>query len=221
MKKLLLTACLIAGFAGSLFAQYDAKALKALEVLDKVSSKYEKMNGFTADFVYTLKNDQAAGLSAEYNGRIAAKGKKFKVEVIEMGMDVMSDGDSVWIFMPEAKEVTVHRFEDVVAKDVNPSNIHNLYKKGYKHEYQGEKMINGAPHHVIELVPDNPGESNLSKIELVIHKQSLTIGSFTIHEKNGNRYVVDIRNFNSDVSLKDEIFIFRISQHPGVDVIKG
>ncbi len=41
-------------FAGSLFAQYDPKAL---EILDNVSDKYEKLNGFQADFVYTLNND--------------------------------------------------------------------------------------------------------------------------------------------------------------------
>lgn len=213
MKKLLLTLCLIAGFAGSLLAQYDAKALKAQEVLDKVSSKYEELDGFSADFVYTLYN-KATGTNAEARGSITAKGKKFKLNL--NGQNIVSDGETVWTFQPETNEVYIDHFENLVGENVNPSNIHNLYKKGYKHEYKREKMINGAPHHVVELVPENPGESELAKIELVIHQQNLTISSFTIHEKSKNEYSFDIRNFNSNISPAEESFSFNKSKHPNV-----
>lgn len=210
MKKIFLTVFLLAGFAGSLFAQYDPKAL---EILDKVSGKYEKLNGFKADFVYTL-NNEAIGTNAETKGEITAKGKMFKLNM--NGQEIVSDGKTVWTFQPETNEVYIDHFENVVGENVNPSNIHNLYRKGYKYMYREEKVVNGKPHHVIDLVPEKASDNNYFKIQLVINKQSLTFDSFTIFEKSGNRYEFDIRNFNPEISVEDKSFVFSKNSHPNV-----
>ena len=211
MKKILLTVLLVAGFTGSIFAQYDPKAL---EILDKVSQKFEKMNGFKADFIYTL-NNEAVGTNAETKGEIVAKGKKFKLNM--NGQEIISDGVTVWTFQPETNEVYIDKFENVVGEEnVNPSNIHNLYRKGYKYVYREEKMIKGKPHHVIDLVPEKASENNFFKIQLVINKQDLTFDSFTIFEKSGNRYSFDIRNFNPGVTLEDKSFVFSKKSNPNV-----
>lgn len=210
MKKILLLVCLVAGFAGSLFAQYDPKAL---EVLDNVSEKYEKLNGFKADFVYTLKND-AVGTDAETKGDIVARGKSFRLNM--NGQEIISDGKTVWTYQPETNEVYIDNFENVVGDNVNPSNIHNLYRKGYKYVYREEKKVNGKPHHVIDLVPEKASENNFFKIQLVIDKQALTFDSFTIFEKSGNRYEFDIQNFQPGIESGENAFNFSKNKHPNV-----
>lgn len=210
MKKILLIVCLLAGFGTSLFAQYDPKAL---EILDKVSEKHEKLNGFKADFVYTLSNE-AVGTNAETKGDITAQGKSFKLNM--NGQEITSDGKTVWTFQPETNEVYIDHFENVVGENVNPSNIHNLYRKGYKYVYREERKVNGKPHHVIDLVPEKASENNFFKIQLVIDKQALTFDSFTIFEKSGNRYEFDIKNFKPGISAGDNTFSFSKSKHPDV-----
>lgn len=210
MKKIFLTVCLVAGFAGSLLAQYDPKAE---EILDKVSTKYENLDGFKADFVYTLNND-AVGTNAETQGKITAMGKKFKLNM--NGQEIVSDGKTVWTFQPETNEVYIDHFENVVGENVNPSNIHNLYRKGYKYIYREERMVKGKPYHVIDLVPEKASENNFFKIQLVIDKQDLIFDSFTIFEKSGNLYEFDIRNFKPDVALEESAFSFSKSKYPNV-----
>jgi outer membrane lipoprotein carrier protein len=210
MKKILLIVCLVAGFSGSLFAQYDPKAL---EILDEVSEKYEKLNGFNAEFVYTLSND-AVGTNAETKGDITAKGKSFRLNM--NGQEIISDGKTVWTYQPETNEVYIDHFENVVGENVNPSNIHNLYRKGYKYVYREERKVNGKPHHVIDLVPEKASENNFFKIQLVIDKQALTFDSFTIFEKSGNRYEFDIKNFKPGIAAGENAFNFSKSKHPDV-----
>ena len=191
-------------------AQYDQKALG---ILDKASDKYEKLSGFKADFVYTLNND-AVGTSAETKGEITAKGKQFRLKM--NGQEIISDGKTVWTYQPDTKEVYIDKFDNVVGENVNPSNIHNLYRKGFKYMYKEERKINGKPHHVIELVPEKASDTNYYKIQLVIDKQDLTFSNFTIFEKNGNRYLFDIKNFQPNVNIATDTFSFKKSQYPGV-----
>ncbi|MBW3545860.1 MAG: outer membrane lipoprotein carrier protein LolA [Bacteroidetes bacterium] len=191
-------------------AQYDQKALG---ILDKVSEKYEKLSGFKADFVYTLNND-AVGTTAETKGNITASGKKFRLNM--NGQEIISDGSTVWTYQPDTKEVYIDKFDNVVGENVNPSNIHNLYRKGFKYLYKEEITLNGRPHHVIELVPEKASDTNYYKIQLVINKQELTFTNFTIYEKNGNRYLFDIKNFQPNVNIADGAFTFQKAQYPGV-----
>jgi outer membrane lipoprotein carrier protein len=191
-------------------AQYDQKALG---ILDKASEKYEKLSGFKADFVYTLNND-AVGTSAETKGEITAKGKQFRLKM--NGQEIISDGQTVWTYQPDTKEVYIDKFDNVVGENVNPSNIHNLYRKGFKYMYKEEIKVNGKPHHVIELVPEKASDTNYYKIQLVIDKQDLTFSNFTIFEKNGNRYLFDIRNFQPNTAIADGTFTFKKNQYPGV-----
>lgn len=191
-------------------AQYDQKALG---ILDKTSAKYENLSGFKADFIYTLTND-AVGTSAETKGEITAKGKQFRLTM--NGQEIISDGKTVWTYQPDAKEVYIDKYENVVGENVNPSNIHNLYRKGFKYMYKEERKVNGKPHHVIELVPEKASDTNYYKIQLVIDKQDLTFSNFTIFEKNGNRYLFDIKNFQPNASISEGAFTFKKAQYPGV-----
>lgn len=191
-------------------AQYDQKALG---ILDKASEKYEKLSGFKADFVYTLNND-AVGTSAETKGEITAKGKQFRLKM--NGQEIISDGKTVWTYQPDTKEVYIDKFDNVVGENVNPSNIHNLYRKGFKYLYKEERKVNGKPHHVIELVPEKASDTNYFKIQLVIDQKDLTFSNFTIFEKSGNRYLFDIKNFQPNVAIADGTFSFVKAKYPGV-----
>ncbi len=57
------------------------------------------------------------------------------------GQEIVSDGKTVWTFQPETNEVYIDNFENVVGENINPSNIHNLYRKGYKYVYREEKWL--------------------------------------------------------------------------------
>ena len=197
----------------SAFAQYDPEALK---VLDAVSKKYGDMGAFSADFTNQMVNE-SANTNIETEGKFSRSGTKFRLEW--NGQEYMSDGSTLWVYQPEAKEVYVSSLEDEMNDDFNPTEIQNLYKKGFKYLLKGETTVNGKAHYMIDLVPENAQEKNFYKIQMVVEKASNTISNFTVFEKNGTRYVFNIKNLNSKAAVKDSQFSFDKAKHPGVTVI--
>jgi outer membrane lipoprotein-sorting protein len=198
---------------GAAYAQYDPEALK---VLDKVSKKYEAMGSFSADFTNQLVND-AANTNIEMEGKFSRSGRKFRLEW--NGQEYMSDGSTLWVYQPDAQEVYISSLEDEMNDDFNPSEIHNLYRKGFKYLLKGEQSINGKAHHLIDLVPEKAQETNFFKIQMAVNKADMTISNFTLYEKNGTRYVFNIKNLNAGANIPDSQFSFDKKKYPGVTVV--
>jgi outer membrane lipoprotein carrier protein len=124
MKNLILS--LLAAFLTfSVSAQYDPKAL---EILDAMSKKYKSIPAFEANIACTLTND-VDKINEEFKGKIAVKGDKYRMVLPEQ--EVINDGATIWTYLPEAKEVNIDNY-DPSSADVNPSKMHEVYKKNFK-----------------------------------------------------------------------------------------
>src|SRR6186713_1430756 len=136
MKNLILG--LFAVFAAiSVSAQYDPKAL---EILDAMSKKYKAIPAFEANIAYTLTNE-VEKVNEEFKGKITVKGDKYKLVLPEQ--EVISNGTTIWTYLPEAKEVNIDNF-DPNSDEINPSKIYDTYKKGYKYLYLQDKTEGGV-----------------------------------------------------------------------------
>lgn len=210
MKKItLLMMIWLTGVAS--FAQNDPKAK---EELDAMSAKYKKIPSYSADITSALVNE-VDGINEEFGGKITVKGEMYKLEMDDQV--VINNGATVWTYLPDANEVNIDTYnpdED----EISPSKIYDAYKKGYKYLYVGEEKVNGTPVSVIDLVP-NDKDAQFFKIKLFIAKNDKSLKNWIMFDKSGNQYKYSIKNFKSDLSLKDSTFSFDATQYPGVDVI--
>lgn len=188
-------------------AQYDPEAKL---VLDAMSAKYNKIVAFTASFSQKIENE-SAGISEIIEGKITVKGDKYKLEILET--EIYNNGKEVWVFSPELEEVTVSTF-DPAEEEITPGNVYDLYKKGFKYALMSE-MSNGD--RVIELDPESRDKS-YHKIRMVIDAKN-AIKSFTVFEKEGNRYLTTVTDFKTLSSLSDTFFTFDIMKYPNVEVV--
>lgn len=198
-------------FAITVSAQYDPKAL---EILDAMSKKYKSMPAFEANISYTLTND-VEKINEEFKGKITVKGDKFRLALPEQ--EVINNGATVWTYLPEAKEVNIDNY-DPSSEDINPSKMHEVYKKGFKYLYLQDKTEGGVMCEEIDLVPEKK-DAQYFKVKMFISKKDKTIQSFTLFDKGGNKYKYTISKFTPNIKVEDSFFTFDPKKYPGVDVV--
>ena len=210
MKNLILG--LFAVFAAlSVSAQYDPKAL---EILEAMSKKYKSIPAFEANITCNLSND-VDKVNDEFKGKITVKGDKFRMVLPEQ--EVINNGATIWTYLPEAKEVNIDNY-DPTSEDINPSKIHEVYKKGYKYLYLQDKTDGGVMCEEIDLVPEKK-DAQYFKIKMFINKKEKTVQSFTLFDKGGNRYKYTVSRFTPNAKIEDSFFTFDPKNYPGVEVI--
>jgi outer membrane lipoprotein carrier protein len=210
MKKSLLAFTLLL-FVKLTFAQYDPKALETLEAMSK---KYKSIPAFEANLSYTLTND-VEKVNEEFKGKITVKGDKYKLVLPEQ--EVISNGTTIWTYLPEAKEVNIDNF-DPNSDEINPSKIYDTYKKGYKYLYLQDKTEGGVVCEEIDLVPEKK-DAQYFKIKMFIGKKDKALQSFTMFDKGGNRLKYTLTKFNANAAVPDSFFAFDPKKYPGVEVI--
>jgi outer membrane lipoprotein-sorting protein len=208
MKKLTF-ALIFALSAMTAWAQYDPKAL---ETLDAMSKKYKSIESFEANIVCNMTNE-VDKVNEEYKGKITVKGNKFRLVLPEQ--EIINDGVTQWTYLPEPNEVNIDNY-DPGSDDVNPSKILDMYKKGYKYLYIGDKTEGGVVCEEIDLVPDKK-DAQYFKIKMMINKKDKSIQSWTMFNKQGDRFKYTITKFSA-AKVDDSFFTFDPKKYPNVVV---
>lgn len=210
MKKLFFLV-LSAFLANVAVAQYDAHAL---ETLDAMSKKYKAFTSFEANITSSMTNE-VEGIKEEFKGKITVKGSKFRLVMDDQ--EIINNGTTVWTYLPAAKEVNIDNY-DPSSEDINPSKIYEIYKKGFKYLFLGDKTEAGVVCEEIDLVPEKK-DAQFFKIKMIISKKDKTIQSWTMFDKSGNKYKYTISKFTPNVAVADTFFSFDPKKYPGVEVI--
>ena len=95
-----------------------------------------------------------------------------------------------------------------------------MYKEGYKYILKGTTTINGVACNEIDLDPDlSPEEhkrNQIFKIRIHLNKSNNRIVRWEIFQKNGDRYTITLKSFDSSYAAKDTDFVFDQKKYPGI-----
>lgn len=210
MKKAILAAILFCASAPA-WSQYDPKAL---EILEAMSKKYKAIPSFEASFSYTLTNE-IEKVNEEFKGRMVVQGDKYRLILPEQ--EVINNGNTVWTYLPEAKEVNIDNF-DPTSEDLNPSKFYEIYKKGFKYLYLEDKTEGGVLCEVVDLVPEKR-DAQYFKVRMNIVKKDKSIHSWTMFDKAGNLYKYTITKFTPAAKIDESTFSFDAKKYPGVEIV--
>ncbi|GJM30811.1 MAG: hypothetical protein DHS20C17_34460 [Cyclobacteriaceae bacterium] len=211
MKKIGLFIVLMIFTIMSGWAQRDPKAL---EVLDAMSEKYQSIDGFKAKLVYKLENPTEK-LNETFRGEITVMGDKYRLKIGEQ--EIINNGSTIWTYLKEVNEVNVDNYypeDDPMA----PAKIYTIYREGYKYSFVEETKQKGQLVQVVDLEPDNKDEP-FYKIRLTIGKQDNTLLNYKVFDKNGNRYLWTVSDFEPELKLTASHFEFDPSQYKDVEII--
>jgi len=211
MKKAGLVFILVGLMINAGWAQKDPKAL---EILEAMSAKYQDIEAFKAKLVYKLENN-AEKLHETFKGEITVMGEKYRLKIGEQ--EIINNGTTIWTYLKEVNEVNIDNYypeDDPMA----PSKIYTIYREGYKYSFVDQKKQKGRLVEIVDLEPDNKDEP-FFKIRLTIDKEDKTLVNYKVFDKNGNRYLWSVSDFDSNLKLSANHFEFDPSQYKGVEVI--
>lgn len=211
MKKLLF-------FTAALFAVLfiSAQSQKAKEILDEVSQKTKSYSSISANFTYSIVNDDE-GIDEGYTGTINLKGEKYNV-YISMPVRMISNGETIWTYMEDVNEVSISEVDDQTSELMDPTMIFTIYEQGFKYNYIGESAEKGKPVYLIDLIPKTD-EFEFAKISISIDKTNMMIISATMFDDMGTQFKIIVDNVETNKPIDNSLFIFDVSEYDDIEVI--
>ncbi|MBW6536290.1 MAG: outer membrane lipoprotein carrier protein LolA [Mariniphaga sp.] len=208
---------LLSIFLASVFFVQAQQDSKAKQILDEVSQKTRSFKTISADFVFSMEN-RTMDINERNEGSIKLKGQKYVVDLPDIGVQVFSDGKTIWNYMKDGNQVTISNLEDGGSELMDPSTLFTIYEKGFQSRYVGEKTIGNETVHQIELFPDSE-EHEVSKILLSIGKSNKMIKSALLYGTDGNIYGIEVKKMDTQTELPDSYFVFIAGDYGDVEII--
>ena len=171
----------------------------------------------SADFVFSMVNKEM-DINEENAGTIEVKGQKYKVDLADAGVEVYSDGNTIWNYMKDGNQVTVTSVEEDGSELMDPSSIFSIYERGFQSKFIKETQEGGKTLYEIELYPDSD-EYQVTKIVVWINKATMMLDKAILYSTDGNQYGIDVKKMNTNVDFQDSDFVFNAAKHPDVEVI--
>ncbi len=190
---------------------------KAKEILDQVSKKTQSFQTISAKFSFTMEN-KADKIKEVNTGSISLKGKKYHVELPDLGLKVYSDGMTVWNYMEKGNQVSISNIDNTSQELLDPSSLFRIYEQGYNFKYLEEKAVSGKALYFIDLFPQKD-DKDFSKLTLAINKSTLMIHSALMFGKDGNQYGIEVTEMKTDTPVADSQFTFDPSKYKDIEII--
>lgn len=196
-------------------AQVDPRAQADLEEL---RARYESGGALQADVQLEIElPDQPAEVQ---RGRIVQDGERFRVEFA--GQHVISDGETVWMFLPDNLEVQVYdAAEGAGLADggfMRPQDILAMYESGeFEYAITAEPTEDGVALRQIEFKPTDR-DSEFAKIRLTYDPAADEVRRVRVFNKDGSRFALSMAAVQTGGEVAPATFVFDESDYPGVSV---
>lgn len=201
------------------FTTYAQKDEKAKAVLDAVSKTIKGYDAVKADFTYTMIN-KGAGINETKDGSLILKGDKFRVSAA--GREIISDGNTVWIYSKADNSVNIMTQEDFNEEepDLNPKTIFSKFDDGFNYKYVKDDVVEGKKVDVIDVFPAK-GEKDYEKIRMEVETSSHHMVKSTTFpkEKDGSTFSLLVKKFTPNPKTADSDFTFDTKKYPDIEVV--
>ncbi|MEI6695470.1 MAG: outer membrane lipoprotein carrier protein LolA [Bacteroidota bacterium] len=186
---------------------------KANAALDKVSAKMRTYTAMKIEFTYTLDN-KAEKIHQSKTGVVTIKGDKYSLAIQKQ--KIISDGKTVWTYIPDADEVQINNVNTKDDEALNPAKLLATYNKNYRAKMIKEVNQAGVMTQIVDLIPIKG--KTFFKVRLNIDKTKQQVISTEIFNKNGSTYAYQVNKFTPNVKAADSDFTFKASDFPGVEI---
>ncbi|NCD42470.1 MAG: outer membrane lipoprotein carrier protein LolA [Bacteroidia bacterium] len=187
---------------------------KAIDILAQFSKNIQQHETIVAEFVYSMENKNE-NLSDEFKGILYSKGDKFRVEIA--GQIIMSDGVTLYTYIPEVDEVQINSMEES-DDSFTPSKLFASYTHDYTPKFNKTFSIGPKKIHVIDLTPIDQSKP-FTDAEIQIDAETLELIQFAINDANKNKFIYAVTKFFTEKKLEDSFFIFNANDYPDVEII--
>jgi len=187
---------------------------KAQEILDNVSKTYSEFTSIKADFDMIIDIPDTDD-DEKQSGTVTIQGESYKL-LLE-GTQIITDNNTLWTYLEDVNEVQISYYEPEEGT-ITPSQIFTIYEEDFTYFYHDQEKEDGKVFEMVDLTP-NDKDKPYFKIRMWIDAKTNLISKAKVFDKNGNRYIYKINNFESDVKLGEGFFNFDLAQYEDIEVI--
>jgi len=208
MKNYLLTLLVLAMMPALAQNEKDAEKL-----LESVINKTASYSNFKAQLAYTMVNAEM-NIDEKKTGVIYVQGDSYRIEM--EGQEIISDGKTVWTYLPDSKEVMVSEVLET-EESFSPTKILTQYNDDYDARFDADSKYKNANLKVINLKASEG--KNFDRISVTVNLEKLSLESFSMYDKDGNVFTYQIVLLEPNLNLSANTFVFNVKDYPGVDVV--
>lgn len=200
--------------ATTLFLMISAVITAQNTAADLMKSTVEKMKNHTsieASFDYSMINKEA-GIQETQSGTGIMKDNAYRL--IFPGQELISNGTTMWTYMPDNEEVMVSD----APQDGNafsPLKMLTTYDDNYSMKFVANNTSN-TKNKTIEMTKK---DNDLEKVIVVFDEAQQQVSKISVFDENGNEFVIDIKDITFDKTYSDDYFIFNPKDYPDVEII--
>ncbi|HMM10666.1 MAG TPA: outer membrane lipoprotein carrier protein LolA [Bacteroidales bacterium] len=210
MKRFLMLLLLL----GAMINSREAAAQKtADQLLKSTVDKIRATPNLKIEFSYQMINTKA-GINEKKSGTLFLNGDAYKVLID--GQTIVSDGKTVWTYLPGSNEVMVSN-AGVGEESLNPTNLLTSYSKDYKASFTNDKTNTAKGLKTIELKAG--AGSKFPKVLVGVKEAAEQLGRLVIFDNGGNQFIYDLSGMTPNASLTRNFFTFNPADYPGIDVV--
>lgn len=188
---------------------------KAISIIESIKDDFESYDAHKFEFSLDIEYPGHEGQNM--SGHLIQSGEKFVLDMDER--KIISDNQSVWVFLKERNEVQINDADfDEESDLMKPSDLFKLYNSGkfaFALSFVGKE--NGQAINQIECKPLDD-DSEYSKMRITINERDNVINRMKIFFKDGSRMTMTIADHIRGFETSDKTFVFNEADYKDVTV---
>ena len=189
---------------------------KAKAILSQVKDTYESYQSLQANF--TLLIELAEMDTERQSGTMKMKGEQYHLSM--NGQEIISDGQTLWFYLPNSNEVQINTVEEDAddGEILSPTALLKIYDRDdYIYHLVNEGVENGKNIQQVEFKPVDR-DSEYSKLRATFDKKTHQLIRIKAFAKDGSRYTLLIDKLVPNPTFAAQEFSFNAKDYPGVYV---
>lgn len=217
--RIVVSIVFLLSFTFGLFAQTPKNVRvedpQAKAVFEKVRNRYEAYKTLQVNFSVEIEIPQQETM--KQTGTLMQEGKKYKLDLTDQML--MSDGNDLWLYRKNAKEVQINDIEEGDDAVLSPIDLLKIYERE-DFEYALVNEYKDKKNRIVQQIELKPNAQNTdySKVRIEINKTTAEILGMMAFFKDGVRYKVIVDETIPNKSFPSSTFTFNSSQYPNVHI---
>ena len=213
MNRKRICVLLLLAMATLLAVPLPAAAISAKKILKKVDKKYKDLSDFRAAFSQTILVDSTDSVGYAAVGTLwVKKPDRFRLELERQTM--ISDGDTLWTYVPVHQQVLVDRVYPESAAS-RPDQLFLKYFKEADAELASTVELDDHECYLLHLTPEEPEVAVFLKVW--VDGKSWLARRLEVTDEGGLITEYEFTDVQTNLDLTDSLFVYR--PPPEVEVI--
>ncbi len=197
----------------SLFFVSLSSGITSEELALKIEGKYDSLKTLSINFQEETKSQDFSTIRKLKGKMLLKNPNKFRIELPSQA--VVSDGDFIWVYSKENKQVTKNRV-DKSRELFRPNDYLFNFRKNYNYELTGEQKIGDKICYKMVYTSKTEDEF-FKKITVFFERETLLAQRIEYLDQNDNYTTMSFKVIKPDVVLSDSKFVF--NPLPGVELV--